>query len=123
MPSPDGKGCKFMTQKFNRDLHTQAVSVAFDKVRSMVDDGHQGAYIHYQPEQRWKLGHIKENRTVVQHFCDCPRNSEILSDGRGGVWIWKKKIGNYNLRGIVYVNNEGQLKELNDKFDGTSKRA
>ena len=88
----------------------------------MMDDGSDGAYNHYQPEQRWKLGHIKKNRTVVQHFRSCPGNSEILSDGCGGVWIWKK-IGRHKDRSLACVNNEGQLKELNDKFDGTSKWA
>jgi hypothetical protein len=108
------------------ELHRRILPVNFSKVAAVLDDGNRGALVHCRnSDNRWKLCRCpweevneagKVNQPLVE-FIDCPGRTKLVTDGRGGVWIWKK-VGKRNNRAVSYISRNGELTEAVESFPG-----
>ena len=109
------------------ELHRRVIPVDFSKVAAVLDDGERGALLHCRnSDNRWKLcraaweqwdeetGEVNE---ALVEFVDCPGRTKLVTDGRGGVWIWKK-VGKRNNRTVSYISLDGELTESVESFPG-----
>jgi hypothetical protein len=46
-----------------------------------------------------------------------PGRTKLVTDGRGGVWMWKK-VGKRNNRAVSYISRDGELTESIESFPG-----
>jgi hypothetical protein len=109
------------------ELHRRVIPVNFSKATAVLDDGIRGALIHCRNhDNRWKLcraawEQVNEetgqmNEALVE-FVDCPGRTKLVTDGRGGVWMWKK-VGKRNNRAVSYISRDGELTESIESFPG-----
>jgi hypothetical protein len=99
----------------------QTIDVAFTGVQAMVNGGVQrdGVFLHYRTSDRWKLGISVIGKSIVEEYCDCARNSQIVSCGYGGVWVWKK-AGRQRTQALSYVDQERKIHEYPKSFHPNS---
>jgi hypothetical protein len=103
------------------ELHRRVIPINFFEVAAVLDDGERRALLHCRSNDKnvWKLYRVawelvdeetgEVNEALVE-FVDCPGRTKLVTDGRGGVWVWKK-VGKHNNRAISYISQNGELIE------------
>ena len=98
----------------------QKLRLQFDACQSIVDDGSDGALIHYKDSSEWKLAKASFGLSEVTDQHSCPKNSQLLTkNGSGAVWILKKAGKKGADRGLQYLNGENTI-ELSEKYPAGS---
>lgn len=96
-------------------LEEMELDVEFSVVRTIVDDGKDGAFVHCRVGDRWKVCHVTKGRSALVNVFDCPKSSEVRSDGEGGVWMWKK-VGKKSSRALLHIRRNGKCCEYGELF-------
>jgi hypothetical protein len=111
------------------ELHRRVIPVNFSKVAAVLDDGDdRGALVHCRNrDNKWKLYRVAweqernedtgEVNDAWKEFIGCSGRAKLVTDGKGGVWVWKK-VGKRNNRALSYIGRDGELIEGGESFPG-----
>lgn len=113
----DGKAVLY--HNIGSERKEQKLNVEFDVVQSIVDDGSEGALVHYKGAAEWKLANASFGSSEVSDRYSCPKNSQLATNGSGAVWVLKKSGRKGVDRGLQYLNAENTI-ELSEKYPAGS---
>jgi len=95
------------------NLHRE-LPFSFDSVQSIVDDGDDGAILHYKSKEGgWKLARAMFGQSDVIQLCSCPKNAKVSTTVGGAIWVLKKQ-GKGSHWGLQYLNGARSIEDSVD---------
>lgn len=97
------------------DTMNGTVDVKLSNVHAIIAFGNDSSvYLHCKIESQWKLVlfRVLLGDGGWTEVADCPRNTTVHPNGRGGgVWLWKKALGK-----LTYIDADGKAHDCPEVF-------
>jgi len=100
---------------------SQMLKLKFDDIQCLCHAGDtDGVYLCYKLRNHWNIGYASHGVPFVKQICACQPNSDLMSCGSGGAWVWSRRSATAEAT-LSYLGADEKFHVSSEKFPANSR--